>query len=147
MGALDVTPKTWAAGEVVTEGMLNTEVRDKFDDLKTRFITDSGWVNITILGGFTAQAGAEIPQVRKIGSVVYLRGGWTNAGMAVNGTYSVGTIPSGYRPPVNTVGTAGSSTGAATCTVHMTTAGDVQIRTSGTLGAYYKIDRQSFLVN
>jgi hypothetical protein len=45
------------------------------------------------------------------------------------------------------VGTAGSSTGEATCTLHLTAAGDCNLRISGTLGAYYKMDRQSFLVD
>jgi hypothetical protein len=111
---------------------------------------DTGWVDVTVSGGFAAMAGAEKPQVRKIGPVVYLRGGWSNTGIAAaNTTYTVGTVPSGYRPPSGcpTVGACGSSVGAAIAGLHIDTAGSVQIRTSGTLGSYYKMDRQSYTVD
>lgn len=148
MGALDNTPRDWTTGEVVTAAMMNAELRDKFADLKARFITDTGWQDIAVLATFAAVSTAERPQVRKIGNVVYLRGGWLNTGMAAAGTHNVGTIPVGYRPPVATVCVGGSSAGgAAIASVHITTDGNVQVRVGATLGAYYKIDRQSYLID
>jgi len=107
---------------------------------------DSGWVDVTVSSGFAAMAGAEKPQVRKIGNIVYLRGGWTNTGVSTaNTAYNVGVIPVGYRP-INSplVGAAGSSAGNAVAGLHIQTDGVVQVRTASTLGSYYKMDRQCY---
>ena len=57
---------------------------------------DSGWINLTLNSGWTMNDYAsEIPQYRKIGNIVYLRG-------LVNATTAAGniiaTLPAGYRP-------------------------------------------------
>lgn len=148
MGALDNIPRDWVTGETVTAAQMNAEIRDKFVDLSSRFVTDSGWVNVTVAGGFAAMTSPEQPQVRLIGKVVYLRGGWTNTGVAaINTTYTVGTIPPGFRPPVNMVGAGGSATGAGIPVIFILPAGDVQVRTGPVLGTYYKMDRQSYLID
>ena len=109
---------------------------------------DSGWVDVTVLPGFTAMAGVEKPQCRKIGSVVYLRGGWLNTGMSASGTFSVGTLPDGFRPLTPTVGVAGSSTGAASgAALHIIQTGNIELRLTSSVGSYYKMDRQTFLVD
>lgn len=104
---------------------------------------DTGWVNVTVAGGFAAQAG-DAPQVRRIGNIVYARGGWSNTGMAINTTHNVGTIPAGSRPLGNVVGRAGTSTGATQATMFVTPAGAVQIRTGGALSAYYLFGGESW---
>ena len=98
---------------------------------------DYGWVNITVNSGFAAQ-GAQIPQLRRVGKLVYVHWGWSNTGLAVNGTYTVGSVPVGYRPMTDTEPIACvSSAGAATGHFFVTPGGDVQLRTGATLGAYY----------
>lgn len=109
---------------------------------------DSGWQNVSVAGGFAAMTGTELPQVRKIGKVVYLRGGWLNTGMSASGTHTVGTVPAGFRPPINAVCAVGSSTGAASAAMLLIqTGGQCELRLGATLGAYYKMDRQCYLVD
>lgn len=57
---------------------------------------DSGWINLTLNSGWTMNDyAAEVPQYRKIGKIVYLRG-------LVNATTAAGniiaTLPAGFRP-------------------------------------------------
>jgi hypothetical protein len=100
---------------------------------------DSGWVNVTIAAGFAAQ-GTEIPQVRKIGNVVQARGGWSNTGMPdPNTTYSVGTIPAGYRPaagyPVR--GFPGMTSAGSTGRMVIDDSGAVTINTGGAVAGFF----------
>ena len=60
---------------------------------------DTGWVNITINSGFAGVASPSTPQCRRIGNVVYLRGQFSNTGIASVNDFTVGVIPAGYRPP------------------------------------------------
>lgn len=107
-------------------------------------ITDSGWIDVTVNSPYVPQGTLQAPQVRKIGSMVYARGGIGNAGLAINATYgSVLTIPSGYRPPSGPtrggaqVFSAGSSAGVSTAHWFVNPTGSVDIRVGGTLGSYY----------
>lgn len=98
---------------------------------------DYGWVNIGVNSGFAAQ-GAQIPQVRRVGKFVHAHWGWSSTGLAINNTYTVGSVPVGYRPIVDTEAIAAvSSSGQAVGHFFVTTLGDVQLRTGSTLGAYY----------
>lgn len=111
---------------------------------------DSGWVDIPVASGFAAMAGVEKPQVRKIGKRVSVRGGWTSTGMSASGTHTVaaiGAIPVGYRPPINDVGGAGSSTGSAAAVGFVGSDGSIQLRLTSTLGGYYKLDGRTWLVD
>lgn len=69
---------------------------------------DSGWVNCAYLPGYSAGTPGQL-QVRRIGNIVWIRGGAT--GSIVHSVYTpVADIPEGYRP--NTIirtGGAGSS--------------------------------------
>lgn len=56
---------------------------------------DSGWINITLAGGW-AVSGGITPQYRKVGSRVYLRGKIQIAN--ANNNTKFWNIPSGYRP-------------------------------------------------
>jgi hypothetical protein len=56
---------------------------------------DSGWKTFPLASGVTAYSSAQVPQYRKIGNTVYLRG----AVGALNTEGKVlGTLPTGYRP-------------------------------------------------
>jgi hypothetical protein len=136
-------------GDTPDLGYWNKRLADAVDAALLAAAGDTGWVDVTVSSGFVPQAGTEKPQVRRIGKVVFTRGGWlTGAGngiTAANSTYNVGTVPAGFRPVgAPTVGAAGSSSGAAVGGLHIDTAGIVQVRTPATLGAYYKMDRQSY---
>lgn len=56
---------------------------------------DSGWKTLPLVSGITPNSDSVIPQYRKIGEAVYLRGGVK--GIANDGTI-IGTLPEGYRP-------------------------------------------------
>lgn len=120
------------AGQVITA--------DVIDDL----FADTGWQNITVAGGFAAQAG-DTPQIRSVAGVVYLRGGWANTGMTINTTHNVGALPAGFFPAYNVVFRAGTSSGATQGTVFITPAGGIQVRTGAALSAYYLAGGQSWL--
>lgn len=105
------------------------------------WFTDTGWTDIPAKTGFTRQTGDDRPQVRKRGGQIYLRGGWTNAGMAASGTFTVATLPAGFRPPNTSWPNfrAYSSSVAAGGDMFITTGGDLQIRTPATLGSFYAV--------
>lgn len=63
-------------------------------DWKIFDATDSGWVNLTLASGVTAYAPTQLPQCRKIGKAVYIRGAVKN--VLSNGVLA--TLPAGYRP-------------------------------------------------
>lgn len=105
------------------------------------WFSDTGWLDITPAAGFAAMAGAEKPQVRKLGRILLFQGGFTNAGMAVNGTYAVSlALPTSTRPTQTAIVGLGSSAGAAVASGFLTSAGIISVRTSATLGTYYKLD-------
>lgn len=56
--------------------------------------TDTGWTNISLASGVVSYADSQIPQCRKVGSTVFVRGAVKN----VFGTGVLATLPSGYRP-------------------------------------------------
>lgn len=62
---------------------------------------DTGWITLPLASGYDAHATPGTPKYRKIGSVVYLRGGVTNdAGslpVSTNGVL-VATLPDGFYP-------------------------------------------------
>lgn len=55
---------------------------------------DSGWQNLTLSGGASAYADSQIPQYRKIGKIVFLRGAVKN----ISGACTIGILPIGCRP-------------------------------------------------
>lgn len=56
---------------------------------------DSGWKTLPLASGISAYSDAQLPQYRKIGEVVYLRG--AVKGVDANETV-VATLPTGHRP-------------------------------------------------
>lgn len=127
------------------------QLADAIELVLTAGILDSAWVDVTVSSGFVPQAGAEKPQVRKLGKLVVARGGWLagagNGVTAVNSSYNVGVIPAGYRPATPIVGAAGSSAGNAVCGLHVQADGIVQLRTAATLGAYYNMGGRAWFTD
>lgn len=56
---------------------------------------DSGWKTLPLASGITPNSDSVIPQYRKIGEAVYIRGGIKGV---VNDSTIVGILPEGYRP-------------------------------------------------
>jgi hypothetical protein len=91
-------------------------------------VEDTGWTDIAIQSGFTAQ-GTEKPQVRRLNGVVYSRGGWSSTGMTISATNDpIGTIPAGFRPTQNVLWRAGSAAGNVTTQMFIAATGNVSVR-------------------
>lgn len=56
---------------------------------------DSGWRTLPLASGITPNSESVIPQYRKIGEAVYIRGGIKGI---VNDNTIVATLPAGFRP-------------------------------------------------
>lgn len=107
---------------------------------------DTGWVRLILNPGFAAAAG-EHPECRRIGSVVYVRGVFTNAGMTATGTFNVAQIPVGFVPPVNYPLRAGTMNAATSGVIFFFATGVVQIRTGSALSGYYTTAGATFPVS
>lgn len=118
------------------------------EDVDDNF-TDTGWLDVTVLSGFAGINATEKPQVRRIGKLCKMRGGFSNTGMSINTTHTAGELPAGFPPPpvVNTQAALNSSVAPALAAGFVTALGEIQVRTSGTLGSYYKIDPLSWWVD
>lgn len=74
--------------------------RTRLDALETP--DDTGWVGLTSIdAAWDAPSGGSACQLRQIGNQVRFRGLQRNdSGVIAAGTYNIGTIPTGMRPPV-----------------------------------------------
>jgi Collagen triple helix repeat (20 copies) len=115
--------------------------------------TDTGWVDITVSGGFAAlnptATPHEKPQARQYGKLVKLRGGFTNAGLTANTTFNVGVMPAAVPLPFEAaIAALGTSAGNAVADGRVINgSGIIQIRTGATVGTYYKLDALSYLLD
>jgi hypothetical protein len=84
-----------------------TEIHDNLDPL----VEDTGWVDLNSLPGFDFSGTPQRAQVRRLGTVVHYRGGFTKQSGNFTGTYEdVGAIPTGFRPSrVSRTGAAGAA--------------------------------------
>lgn len=101
---------------------------------------DTGWLTCATKAGFAALTGSEIPQASYFNGAVYLRGGWSNTGIGVNGSYTVASLPAAIpNPSGNGASFAiGSASGASMALCIITAGGDIIIRTPATASSYYK---------
>lgn len=112
----------------------------------TAATADTGWLPITLREGFPAQSGFA-PEIRRIGSVVFLRGGVNGAALsATNTSYIVGDIPSsgGLRPSRDLYLMGSSSQANFAPLVVLGAGGAITIRTAAVLGGYYLLDPISY---
>ena len=100
---------------------------------------DSGWLTLPLSEGIQAYNEANIPQYRKIGKLVIIRG--TVKGVTARNTV-IGTLPVGYRPtkanPYVQNTTLGSGDVATQTRATVTTTGDIKleaISSDATFGA------------
>ncbi|MGE7880161.1 hypothetical protein [Peribacillus muralis] len=71
-------------------GLMSKEDKKYLENLKS-----TPWLNLTLQNGVKSYQSNRIPQYKKIGNIVYLRGAVTN--VLANGTI-MATLPIGYRP-------------------------------------------------
>lgn len=104
---------------------------------------DTGWVACTARATFALQGGAEACKARRIGKEVFIKGGFTNAGMAINSTHTIGDLPASIAglPSENDIRQLGSSAGNVIAHGFVQIGGELSIRTGATLGAYYFFNR------
>lgn len=129
----------------------HTHTVQQVDGLGARLeVLEAGpdWVPITLRSGFPEQAGFA-PEICRIGSVVYLRGGVNGAALsATNTSYIVGDIPNtpaGLRPKTRDLYLMGASSQANFAPlVVLHTSGAITIRTAAVLGGYYLFDPINF---
>ena len=129
----------------------HTHTVQQVDGLGARLeVLEAGpdWVPITLRSGFPEQAGFA-PEICRIGSVVYLRGGVNGAALtATNTSYIVGDIPNtpaGLRPKTRDLYLMGASSQpnfAPLVVLH--TSGAITVRTAAVLGGYYLFDPINF---
>jgi hypothetical protein len=104
---------------------------------------DSGWVAISLVTGTWQIGGA----TRRIGPVVYARGGWSAAGLASNTTYShMGTIDPAHRPSSAQVVPISGSSGASRSMAFIHPDGRIELRV-GTLAGYQLFAGATWLVD
>jgi hypothetical protein len=108
--------------------------------------TDSGWVTVSTATGYFRQNSID-PMVRKIGNVVFMRWGWGSSGMVASSTFTVGTIPAGYRPAQDVYCRPGVNNAANDVQGVIYTTGAVEIRTGATLPAYVLFSGICWTVN
>jgi len=105
-------------------------------------IGDTGWVDVAMLGSFQPQGA--VPQVRRLGQVVYFKGGWSNAGMAATSAYDIGVVPVGFRPSGWKYGMVASHTAATAARTNVKTDGTIVLNTNAALGSYFMYDAFSY---
>ncbi len=98
---------------------------------------DSGWVDVPLASGITAQGGEPF-RVRRIGNVVYPRSGIDGTGIPASTTTKIATLPAGFRPVGMFVAAAGTLNSASTV-VRIDATGIMSLITSSSTGFYYMI--------
>lgn len=110
--------KEFASGEVLTaedvNEYLNPSVPDDAD------VYDTGWVNLSLLNGWQA-SGSLVPQYRRIGLQVFLRGRATGGDPGS----TVAELPSSARPPQTTVFVVRDGTALDTTLVTVSSLGTI----------------------
>ena len=67
------------------------------------FVESESWLNVTLINSWVTIAGQQVPQYRKLGDLVFLRG------VCRSGSDAAFSLPVGFRPPVSLTFAVGSS--------------------------------------
>ena len=97
---------------------------------------DTGWVNVPLRSGISSQ-GLTPFQVRRIGSVVYPRWGFSGTGISASSSIDVADIPAGFRPPLTTYLAVAGHSAASMAMGSIGNTGVVNLRTAPTAASYY----------
>lgn len=87
-------------------------------------IEDTSWINVSKASGITDGSIGGVPQYRKIGNELFLRGSY--AGNKSTSSLLLGTLPNGYRPKVQEYRLVPIS-GSNVARVYVTTAGNIYL--------------------
>jgi hypothetical protein len=139
-GVVDATDVTFTpTGNIAATNVqsaiaeVDSETDARLDSIESA-MADSGWVTVTTRGGFTVQS---TPQVRKVGNLVYCRGGWSSAGLAINTNYTVADVPVGYAPPGDAYFRATTASGVANGQIFVRAARNIDLRVGSNVGSYF----------
>lgn len=95
MGALDVTPRDWVAGEVVTNSMMNAEIRDKWNVVQAAWTAYTPSLLASTTNPVLGTGGSAVADYIQIGKTVHYKGQikFGTSGFSVgSGNYSI-SIP------------------------------------------------------
>lgn len=120
---------------------INTIMSTMASSLQTKVgphVVDTGWVDCPLTSG-TTQQGSSLPQVRRIGKIVYMRWGVSGDGLTIAANNGVCTVPVGFRPSPYRyfpVASNGSNWGRIT----VKPSGLIDLYTGPARGSYYIFD-------
>lgn len=121
-----------------TTDALSANMGRELDNTKQDKIVDTGWKNITLSEGIVTYGPTTIPQYRKIGNVVYIRGAVKNI---LTANTIVGVLPEEARPTGanhNYLMPTTNNNGANFARIVITAAGQIKIESiSSNLTASY----------
>lgn len=105
---------------------------------------DTGWVDCTPNSGFMIQTRC---QVRRIGKVVYMRGGFSNVGLAANSNFDIGALPAGFAGPTFLYVSTASQLAGEPGRGEVRTDGSIWLRTGDTVSPYYMYDGLTWTID
>ena len=117
---------TWVDEEIVTATKLNNNISTPLQVPTGESVYDTGWIAMSYpSGSFTSGTAGQLAY-RRIGMVVYLRGGAEYGSYSAGNHTTIGTLPTACRPAQNhKVGTFG--TGSRACVVQVYTDGTIRV--------------------
>ncbi|MGL3804727.1 hypothetical protein ACSYDW_01380 [Paeniglutamicibacter sp. R2-26] len=139
--------------ESMTEAVFITAAKDIWLQSGTKIYangrdisTNTGNINCTIKPGFTMQGGRP-PTARKDGNRTYLNWGINGAGFTASAGSIFATLPPGFAPTDWKYFPITSNSVAAAGMLIVRSNGDLELRTSGTVGTYYIFDAVSWFTD
>lgn len=108
---------------------------------------DSGWIALPVSSSHAAYT-ASPPMIRRIGAVVYARGGWLSTGLLANNSgagNTMATVSAQFRPTTEQFPVLSTAIAGASAILTVAKTGEVRIRT-GTLAPFYFLDGITWIV-
>lgn len=126
---------------------LEEQVASLTEQLTGLSVSDSGWLDLTMLNGVLAYNEAQKPQYRKINNVVYLRGVIKNV---LTFPTNIAILPEGFRPSKRLI-LSGISNGTNPLRYEIETTGHVNLvhnnNTPVVENNHYSLEDYSFLTD
>ena len=135
----------WVARETVVSAARMNHIEEGIEEAHN-LLPDSGWIDIPLRDGFEPQPNYS-PRGRRIGSVVYLSGGISGAGITSKTSYTVADLPSDLRPSRGVYTMGGASSADSSPLIVVNTTGSLEIRTNTVAPNYCLMDGLSYLVD
>ena len=144
--------ETWISSKGLATASSVTTQKNRIDVIEPKvnqmapYTVDTGWVNVAVTAPYIEQPNYT-PQVRRIGAIVYFRGGWNAQGMSTSTSYDVGILPVPMRPLITTYFTLGTNNPNNPGLGILWTDGRVQVRTASSMSSYYLFDTTTYLLD